>query len=168
MESTNFCDLSYEADFWVFFNFFMTDSKIILYSVHQRCKPVTPNVYFDVFIKFLFAFIYFLCCFFVFLSTTDRDVTIFTIHFINPIRMFCASVMLMEVVKLPSISCHIVIFGVKTNNMGLFTLSTEIITTGVAAIPRGSRTKTTVCHADHRTSWSNIWHIEDTTSTKIV
>ena len=57
----------------------------------------------------------------------------------------------MMVVKLLSINCHMVIFGVKTNNMGLFTLSTDIITTGVAAIPRGSRTKTTVFHADYRT-----------------
>ena len=103
-----------------------------------------------------------------FLSTTDRDVTIFTIRFINPIRMYCASVMLMEVVKLSSINCHIVMFGVKTNKMGLFTLSTEIITTGEAAIPRSSRTKTTVFHVDYKTSWPNIGHIEDTTSIKIV
>ena len=33
--------------------------------------------------------------------------------------MFCASFMLIMVVKLPSINCHIVIIGVKTNNIGV-------------------------------------------------
>ena len=96
-------------------------------------------------------------------SITNRDVSIFTIHFIYPTRMVCASFMLMEVVNFPSINCHSGIFGVKTNNMILFTLSTEIIMTGVARIFRGSRTNATLFHPAYRTSSPNLWHVEDTT-----
>lgn len=58
--------------------------------------------------------------------------------------MFCASFMLMEVVKLPSP------YRDKTNNMGVLTFSTVVITTGVAAIPR--EMFNTVFHTDSRTS----------------
>lgn len=50
-------------------------------------------------------------------------------------------------------------FGVKTNNMILSTLSTEIIMTGMARIFRGSRTNAILFHAAYRTSNPN----EDTT-----
>ena len=62
--------------------------------------------------------------------------------------------MLMEVVKLPSP------YRDKTNNMGALTMSTVVITTGVAAISR--EMFNTVFHTDYRTSSPDVRHVEDT------
>ena len=79
---------------------------------------------------------------------TDWNITLFTVHFNNLVRMFGTVFMSRDIVKLPSINCHVVIPYVQYINVHLFTKSTEFTFTVMTVILRGPQTEAAVFNVD--------------------
>ena len=78
----------------------------------------------------------------------DWNITLFTKHFNNLVRMIGAIFMSRDIVKLPSVNGHVVILDVQYINVHLFTWSTEASLAVMTVILRGPRTEAAVFDSD--------------------